>query len=177
MTERPAIDSRLFLREASLFEGWAGLAVASRRLDARLAAEAKASGLPLTAARILLLIAAREGLDGKRIESLLARPRASVAPRIALLVQRGLVERRVARDDRRRRQLYLTEEGHTLARAMFACLAPLMATAYRRAGADAVIGFQRVLDALAPEPVSSAASDVAGVGGQIAESSLPTSRS
>ncbi len=159
MPDRPSIDHRLFLREESLLDGWAALAVASRRLDARLAAEAAARDLPITAARILLLLAAREGLDGKRIGRLLARPRATVAPCVALLVRRGLVERRVARDDRRRRSLHPTPEGRRAAQRIFRRLAPVMAAAYRRAGAGSVDGFRRVLDALAPEPSPVAAGD------------------
>ncbi len=64
------------------------------------------------------------------------------------LMEDGLVEARVGRDDRRERNLYLTEEGRALERALSDAQRDRMRAAYRAAGPQAVQGFRTVLEAM-----------------------------
>jgi DNA-binding MarR family transcriptional regulator len=64
------------------------------------------------------------------------------------LIEDGLVESRVGREDRRERHLYLTEAGRALEAELSDAQRERMRDAYRRAGPDAVAGFRRVLEAM-----------------------------
>ena len=60
----------------------------------------------------------------------------------------GLVEARVGRKDKRERNLYLTDKGQTLERALSDAQRARMRAAYRAAGPQAVQGFRTVLEAM-----------------------------
>lgn len=64
------------------------------------------------------------------------------------LVERGLVEIRVGREDRRQRLLRLTEAGRALDAELFEALRGRLAAAYAKAGQQAVGGFWAVLEGL-----------------------------
>jgi DNA-binding MarR family transcriptional regulator len=64
------------------------------------------------------------------------------------LMEEGLVEARVGREDRRERHLHLTEAGRALERALGDAQAARMRAAYRAAGPQAVAGFRQVLEAM-----------------------------
>jgi DNA-binding MarR family transcriptional regulator len=64
------------------------------------------------------------------------------------LVERGLVEARVGRDDRRQRLLRLTPAGAELEARLFEAIRARMANAYAQAGQQAVGGFWTVLEGL-----------------------------
>jgi DNA-binding MarR family transcriptional regulator len=64
------------------------------------------------------------------------------------LVEDGLVEARVGRDDRRERHLHLTARGAELERALSDAQRARMRAAYRAAGPEAVKGFRTVLEAM-----------------------------
>jgi DNA-binding MarR family transcriptional regulator len=64
------------------------------------------------------------------------------------LVEDGLVEARVGRDDRRERHLHLTARGAELERALSDAQRARMRAAYRAAGPEAVRGFRTVLEAM-----------------------------
>jgi DNA-binding MarR family transcriptional regulator len=64
------------------------------------------------------------------------------------LIERGLVEVRVGRDDRRQRLLRLTETGIALEAELFDAMRGRMAAAYAKAGQQAVGGFWTVLEGL-----------------------------
>ncbi len=64
------------------------------------------------------------------------------------LLAAGYVERRPAPDDRRMRQLRLTEKGAALDAALWEAPAAALVRAFREAGPEAVAGFRRVLTAL-----------------------------
>jgi DNA-binding MarR family transcriptional regulator len=67
------------------------------------------------------------------------------------LMQDGLVESRIGRDDKRERHLFLTEAGATLERSLSDAQRDRMRMAYRRAGPVAVAGFRQVLEAMMDE--------------------------
>lgn len=64
------------------------------------------------------------------------------------LVDDGLVEARVGKQDRRERHLHLTEKGAALERELSDAQRARMRAAYRAAGPQAVQGFRQVLEAM-----------------------------
>ena len=82
------------------------------------------------------------------------------------LMEEGLVEARVGREDRRERHLHLTHQGQALERELSDAQRDRMRGAYRAAGPVAVAGFRQVLEAMmdpelrrhfeAPEPPAKA---------------------
>lgn len=148
MTVIPA--SPLFLREAEVRRGiellQSGFAHLSRAADARLTAE----GLGRAHHRALYFIARRPGLTIGTLLRLLAVTKQSLGRVLGELSERGLVETRVGRDDRRQRQLRLTEAGRALEGELFEAMRAKLGAAYAHAGQDAVTGFWQVLEGLIP---------------------------
>ena len=66
------------------------------------------------------------------------------------LTERGLVETRTGREDRRQRLLRLTAEGAKLEQELFETMRTHLSAAYGAAGQESVTGFWRVLEALIP---------------------------
>jgi DNA-binding MarR family transcriptional regulator len=64
------------------------------------------------------------------------------------LIDDGLVEARVGRDDRRERNLFLTAKGAELERRLSGAQRARMRAAFRAAGPVAVAGFRQVLEAM-----------------------------
>ena len=64
------------------------------------------------------------------------------------LIEDGLGESRVGREDRRERHLYLTPAGAELERQLSEAQRARMRAAYRAAGPQAVAGFRQVLEAM-----------------------------
>ena len=64
------------------------------------------------------------------------------------LLDDGLVESRVGKQDKRERHLFLTEKGAELERALSDAQRARMRAAYRAAGPQAVQGFRQVLEAM-----------------------------
>ena len=69
------------------------------------------------------------------------------------LIEDGLVESRVGREDRRERNLYLTAKGADLERQLSESQRARMRAAYRAAGPQAVAGFRQVLEAMMDESI------------------------
>ena len=64
------------------------------------------------------------------------------------LIDDGMVESRVGRQDRRERHLFLTPKGADLERRLSEAQRARMRAAYRAAGPQAVAGFRQVLEAM-----------------------------
>ena len=67
------------------------------------------------------------------------------------LMQDGLVQSKVGREDKRERHLFLTDAGAVLERALSDAQRDRMRMAYRKAGPVAVAGFRQVLEAMMDE--------------------------
>ena len=67
------------------------------------------------------------------------------------LMQDGLVQSKVGREDKRERHLFLTVAGAVLERALSDAQRDRMRVAYRKAGPVAVAGFRQVLEAMMDE--------------------------
>jgi DNA-binding MarR family transcriptional regulator len=69
------------------------------------------------------------------------------------LIDDGLVESRIGREDRRERHLRLTAAGEALERRLSAAQRARMRAAYRAAGPEAVAGFRMVLEAMMDDDI------------------------
>lgn len=96
-------------------------------------------------ARALHFIWRNQGLSVADLLEILRITKQSLNRVLSELLAAGLVERRIGRDDKRKRALYLTASGETLAEALWQARRPLLAAAFRGAGQDAVEGFRQVL--------------------------------
>lgn len=98
--------------------------------------------------RALHFIHRSPGTTVSNLLSILGVTKQSLNRVLRALVEDGLVEARVGRDDRRERHLHLTEKGATLERALSDAQRARMRAAYRAAGPVAVQGFRTVLEAM-----------------------------
>ena len=142
--------SALFLREAEVRRGiellYFGHNYLVRALDDMLAKE----GLGRAHQRALYFIARKPGLVISDLLALLGITKQSLSRVIKELDGKGLITMRTGRNDRRQKEVRLTEEGAALEARLFAEMRARMASAYGDAGQDAVTGFWRVCEGLVP---------------------------
>lgn len=86
------------------------------------------------------------GLTVNELLDILGVTKQSLNRVLRQLVEDGLVESRVGLQDRRQRNLYLTETGSTLERDLSDAQRSRMRKAYSNAGPEAVHGFRTVLE-------------------------------
>lgn len=143
--------SPLFLREAEIRRGvellYFGYSHLTRSIDEGLAAQ----GLGRAHHRALYFIARQPDLTVGELIALLAITKQSLGRVLQDLTERGLIETRPGREDRRQRLLRLTPEGARLEAQLFEALRDKLAAAYSSAGQGAVGGFWAVLEGLIPE--------------------------
>jgi len=143
--------SPLFLREAEIRRGvellYFGYSHLTRSIDEGLAAQ----GLGRAHHRALYFIARQPDLSVGELIALLAITKQSLGRVLTDLTERGLVETRPGREDRRQRLLRLTPDGRALEAQLFEALRDKLAAAYSSAGQGAVGGFWAVLEGLVPE--------------------------
>ncbi|WP_121631400.1 MarR family winged helix-turn-helix transcriptional regulator [Tropicibacter alexandrii] len=98
--------------------------------------------------RALHFINCAPGTTVNNLLSILGVTKQSLNRVLRTLVEDGLVESRVGRNDKRERHLYLTEAGAALERDLSDAQRARMRAAYRQAGPEAVAGFRKVLEAM-----------------------------
>lgn len=98
--------------------------------------------------RAVHFIGRSPGLTVSSLMAILGVTKQSLNRVLRTLVEDGLVEARVGREDRRERNLYLTEKGQALERSLSDAQRARMRAAYRAAGPQAVQGFRQVLEAM-----------------------------
>ncbi len=103
--------------------------------------------------RALHFINRTNGTTVNNLLALLGVTKQSLNRVLRTLIEDGLVESRIGRRDRRERNLYLTEAGHTLERALSEAQRERMRAAYRAAGPQAVAGFRQVLEAMMDDEI------------------------
>jgi len=96
--------------------------------------------------RAIHFINRHEGLKVNDLLDILGITKQSLNRVLRQLVEDGLVESRVGKQDKRERNLYLTEQGIALEHELSSAQRKRMRAAYRAAGPDAVQGFRLVLD-------------------------------
>jgi DNA-binding MarR family transcriptional regulator len=143
--------SPLFLRETEIRRGvellYFGYSHLTRSIDETLAAQ----GLGRAHHRALYFVARQPDLSVGELIALLAITKQSLGRVLTDLTERGLMETRPGKSDRRQRLLRLTPEGIELEAQLFAELRDKMSAAYSSAGQGAVGGFWAVLEGLIPE--------------------------
>jgi DNA-binding MarR family transcriptional regulator len=147
--EAHPLASPLYLRDEELKQGVDLLFHAFSDLFALGEGELRAVGLGRAHHRALHFIARNPGITVAALLAILKITKQSLNRVLNDLLALGFVERKPAPDDRRMRQLRLTAKGHVLETALWDAQRPRLAGAYRDAGPDAVLGFRRVLAALA----------------------------
>ena len=142
--------SPLFLREAEIRRGaellFFGYSHLYRGTDQCLAKQ----GLGRAHHRALYFVAREPDLTISALLRTLGITKQSLGRVLSELTDRGLVETKIGREDRRQRLLRLTPAGAALEAELFDALRERLSGAYGQAGQEAVTGFWRVLEALIP---------------------------
>lgn len=141
-------DPRLFLTDQELDRGVALILMGERALI--MAAETARSEAGLSRAQMQILIAIRQqpAQSISALRQYLGATIPTFARQIAILDQRGLIERRAAGHDGRTRQLSLSDAGMALTTPIAIALRNSLREAWRKAGAENVAGARIVLEAL-----------------------------
>lgn len=139
-------DTRtLYLSDEALKQGLDLLFIAARDVSAqggRVLADAQ---LGRAHARALHFIARNPGLSVAELLGFLKVTKQSLNRVLNDLLKDGLVERKTGMQDRRTRRLQLTEAGQVLAASIWDAQRPVLASAFKSAGQEAVNGFRKVL--------------------------------
>jgi DNA-binding MarR family transcriptional regulator len=98
--------------------------------------------------RAIHFIGRNPGGTVNNLLSILGVTKQSLNRVLRTLMEDGLVEARVGREDRRERNLHLTDKGAALERQLSEAQRARMRAAYRAAGPAAVAGFRQVLEAM-----------------------------
>ena len=98
--------------------------------------------------RALHFIARSPGTTVNNLLGILGVTKQSLNRVLRTLIENGLVESRIGANDKRERNLFLTEDGIALERKISDAQRALMRAAYRAAGPEAVAGFRQVLEAM-----------------------------
>ena len=142
--------SPLFLRETEIRRGaellFFGYGHLYRQTDECLAKQ----GMGRAHHRALYFIAREPDLTISALLRTLGITKQSLGRVLSELTERGMVETRTGREDRRQRLLRLTPAGARLEQELFEAMRSRLSAAYAQAGQDAVTGFWRVLEALIP---------------------------
>ena len=142
--------SPLFLREPEIRRGaellFFGYGHLYRQTDECLAKQ----GMGRAHHRALYFIARQPDLTISALLKTLGITKQSLGRVLTELTERGMVETRTGREDRRQRLLRLTAEGARLEQELFEAMRTRLSSAYGAAGHEAVTGFWRVLEALIP---------------------------
>ena len=108
-----------------------------------------AAGLGRAHARALYFIARNPNVTVAGLLHVLKITKQSLNRVLNDLLNNGFVERRQAPNDRRMRQLRLTQKGAAMEDALWEAQRPRVVRAFREAGPEAVAGFRQVLSGLA----------------------------
>jgi DNA-binding MarR family transcriptional regulator len=143
------IASPLYLRDEELKQGMDLLFHAFSDLFAQGEGALRKAGLGRAHHRALHFIARNPDISVTDLLAILKITKQSLNRVLNDLLENGFVERRPAPNDRRMRLLRLTAKGGELDALLWEAQRPRLARAFREAGPDAVLGFRKVLAALA----------------------------
>jgi len=150
--------SPLFLREPEIRRGvellYFGYSHLLRGIDEGLARQ----GLGRAHHRSLYFIARQPDITVSELLRILGITKQSLGRVLNELTERGLIETRTGREDRRQRLLRVTDAGAALESSLFEALRERLSAAYAQAGQNAVAGFWAVLEGLVPAEARSAMS-------------------
>ncbi len=101
--------------------------------------------------RVLHFVGRNPGMSVAQLLELLRITKQSLARVLRELLQRGMIEQRESKEDRRKRLLFLTVEGQALHEKLMTLQIERVGNALRHAGSDASPVFQQVLYGLINE--------------------------
>lgn len=141
-------DNLLFLTDEQLRQGIEAMFFAYRGFTAD--PDRILEGLDYGRAhhRAIHFIARAPGTKVSNLLNILGVTKQSLNRVLRKLIDDGLVYSRVGRNDKRERNLFLTDEGRALEQQLSDAQRARMRSAYRDAGPEAVAGFRRVLEAM-----------------------------
>ena len=148
MAAPASLPSAQFLRESEIRRGMELLYFGHAHLIRTADDELAARGLGRAHHRALYFVARRPDLTVSDLLTLLSITKQSLGRVLTELTDRGLIEARAGERDRRQRLLRLTPAGAALEVELFDYIRRRMATAYARAGQQAVAGYWAVLEGL-----------------------------
>jgi DNA-binding MarR family transcriptional regulator len=152
--------SPLFLRETEIRRGaellFFGYSHLYRQTDQCLAKQ----GMGRAHHRALYFIARQPDLTISALLKTLSITKQSLGRVLGELTERGMVETRIGREDRRQRLLRLTPAGAKLEQELYEAMRTRLSAAYASAGLESVTGFWRVLEALIPSEERSRVADL-----------------
>src|SRR5215510_10514506 len=145
MAEVKPLANPLFLREEELRQGIEMLFYAYRDFTAEADAMLAQYGFGRAHHRVIYFVGRNPGMTVSALLSILKITKQSLSRVLSQLVKKGLITQKPGPRDRRQRLLELTAAGAELERRLTEAQRALVARAYRAAGADAVVGFRKVL--------------------------------
>lgn len=145
MTDVKAGINQLYLREEELRQGMEMLFYAYREFTAEADEILTEIGFGRAHHRVIYFVGRHPGITVTELLSILRITKQSLARVLGELVRQGYIEQRTGVRDRRQRLLELTAKGVELERLLSETQRQRVAGAYRRAGAEAVEGFRRVM--------------------------------
>jgi len=151
MTDVKSGNNPLFLREEELRQSIELLFFAYRDFTAGPDQILKEYNFGRAHHRVIHFVGRNEGMTVSELLDILQITKQSLSRVLSTLVDRGFVEQRPGKVDRRQRLLYLTEEGKALEQKVSKVQRELVAKAFREAGGDAVAGYRKVLGGLIDE--------------------------
>ncbi len=147
-TATPGGESLLFLTDEQLRKGIEAMFFAYRGFTADPDRILDERGYGRAHHRAIHFINRQPGLTVTALLEVLGVTKQSLNRVLRSLIEEGLVESRVGRQDKRERHLHLTSSGAELEHALSEAQRGRMRSAYRAAGPQAVAGFRQVLEAM-----------------------------
>ncbi len=141
----------LFLRDADLDRGLDLLLIVEREMAARTAAALGRHGLTPVDFRSLYLVGRRSGITLAELARLCGISKQALSRQLQRLIEHRHLVREAVPGDRRKQRLRLTEAAAASVEEVVALQRRMLRAAFKRAGAEAVEGFGRVLAALGDE--------------------------
>ena len=151
MADVKSTNNPLFLREEELRQSIELLFFAYRDFTAGPDEILKEYKFGRAHHRVIHFIGRNEGMTVSELLDILRITKQSLSRVLSTLIDRGFVEQRAGKVDRRQRLLYLTENGQQLEQKISRVQRDLVAKAFREAGGDAVAGYRQVLAGLIDE--------------------------
>ncbi|MCC7275157.1 MAG: MarR family transcriptional regulator [Alphaproteobacteria bacterium] len=145
MADIKAPTHLLFLREEELRQGIELLYFAYRDFTAEPDQMLARYGFGRAHHRVIYFVGRHPGMTVSELLGILRITKQSLSRVLGQLVEEGFIVQQPGARDRRQRLLTLTEKGTQLERQLSQNQRDRIARAYRRAGADAVEGFRRVM--------------------------------
>lgn len=137
--------TRLFLRDEELRRGIELLFYAYRDFTGEPDQILDRLGLGRAHHRVIYFVGRNPGITVSELLAILRVTKQSLSRVLGRLVEEGYIAQATGEEDRRRRHLSLTDKGAALERELTDTQRRRLADAFRRAGAEAVEGFQTVL--------------------------------